>query len=77
MRITAPRLTSSGRVLDFIITFKGNPLETRGRVVYISSDRMHTGIHFEQVLYSQGEGSPEFGEHIPFDPAYISEKILT
>jgi len=77
MRITAPRLTSSGRVLDFIITFKGNPLETKGRVVHISSDRTHAGIHFEQVLCSKGEGSPEFREQIPFDPAYSSEEILT
>jgi len=76
MRIITPRLMSSGKILDFIITFKGKSLEKRGRIVYISSNRIHAGIQFEKVLYSKGENPPGSLEQILLDPGYITEKIL-
>lgn len=76
MRIITPRLIPSGKVLDFIITFKGKPVEVRGRIVYVASDRMHAGIQFENVLHSQWKGSPQSLDQFPFDPGYLSEEIL-
>jgi hypothetical protein len=75
MRITTPRSIPSGKVLDFIITLKGEPLEARGHVVYITSDGIHTGIHFDKVLCSRGETPPESLENILIDTGYVSEKI--
>ncbi|NIS70832.1 MAG: hypothetical protein GTO12_18405 [Proteobacteria bacterium] len=75
MRIVTPRLISPGRVLDFIITLKGRPIDTRGHVVYVSSDKAHAGIQFDKVLHSEWENSFESPEQIGFGNDYISEKI--
>ncbi len=67
MQIITPRLISPGRVLDSIITLKGRPIDTRGRVVYVSSDKTHAGIQFDKVLHSEWENSFESPERIAFD----------
>jgi c-di-GMP-binding flagellar brake protein YcgR len=50
MRILTPRLIPSSEVLEFIIIFNKRPVETRGRLVYLSHDRTRAGIRFENVL---------------------------
>jgi len=77
MRIATPRVIPPGKTLSFIITFRGKPLETKGRIVYVTSDRMHAGIEFENVLYIELEGSPESQGQILLDSTYIREKVLT
>ena len=50
MRIVTARYLSAEMVFDFIITFKGDPIETRGHIVYTSPDHRHVGVVFERLL---------------------------
>jgi len=50
MRIVTARCLSAERALDFIITCKGDPIETRGHIVYMSPDQRHVGVVFEEIL---------------------------
>ncbi len=75
MRILAPRPMSHPGFLDFVITFKGEPIETKGRVVYVTRDKEHAGIQFKQALHDGPGTSPESLRSVGFDPGYISEKI--
>lgn len=77
MRISIPRPISPGKVLEFIITFKGKPIEVRGRVVYLSSDQTHAGIQFDNPLRREWKDSHETSEQVPLDPMAINEKVST
>jgi len=50
MRIVTARYLSAEMVFDFIITFKGDPIQTRGHIVYTSPDRRHVGVVFDRPL---------------------------
>lgn len=75
MRIFAPPMMPSGKVFDFVITHKGEPVETRGRIVYISHDGIHVGIQFERALCHDWGSPPESSKEISLDAEYFSEEI--
>ncbi|NIQ38887.1 MAG: hypothetical protein GTN81_09895 [Proteobacteria bacterium] len=75
MRILAPPTMPSGKVFDFIITLKGEPVETRGRVVHVSHDGIHVGIQFERALRHDWGSSAKSSKEISLDAEYFSEEI--
>jgi len=56
MRIATARYPSAEGTLDFIITCKGDPIETRGHIVYMSPDQRHVGVVFEELLPLEWSG---------------------
>jgi hypothetical protein len=50
MGIVIPGQVDTGQALNFIIMLKRPPIEIKGRIVWVSTDRTRGGIRFERLL---------------------------